>query len=190
MKADLRPRPKGSGLVIGLALMLSTSMASCAGDDDEAATNLAACGADGTTERREADPEDASTFVITDVRRETVQGDCERLIFDLEPSSGGTGLAYGVSYRQGPLAGPTGPIEVDGETILEVVLRGSSADSALEAPELGGESDLFVDAVELPEVPGGAVWAFGVAQRRPFTVTVEENATVQLIVTFGSSVNG
>lgn len=182
-------RRKRMGVAIG-AMLLVPLMAGCSDDEDEGASASLACEADGTTERQEAGPEPSSSFVITDVRQETVQGGCERLIFDLEPSDGDTALAYGVSYREGPLPGPSGPIEVDGHSILEVVLRESSADSGVGPPDLGGDSDLFVEAVQLPEVPGGAIWAFGVVERRPFTVTVEGSSTVQLIVTFAPSSDG
>lgn len=175
---------------VALTSVLVLSAAACSDDDDDAvAATATSCDETAVSEeRREADPEEPGTFVMDDVRHEVVESGCERIILDLEPVDDAADLGYSVSYRQGPLPGPSGPIEVDGESILEIVIQETSArDRDLDAPEPATDSEIVVDIVRLPEVPGGLVWAFGVAQRVPFTVDVDQSSPSQLIVTLTAS---
>lgn len=147
-----------------------------------------ACEFAGSTSEPKIDPA-GGPFEITEVVHEVVQDDCEETVtfsFGSLPADARPG--YHVFYRRAPIRGPDGQeVEVDGESILEIVLFDASDGTE---PTLAGNDGLVVDIVKPPEVPGGSLWLLGLEEERPFTVRFERTPRSSLVVSVGAPDDG
>ncbi len=154
------------------------------GNDEDAIRDTlgAACEFAGSTDVPRVESV-GGPFRISDVRHEVVQPGCEeRLVFIYESLPDGAAPGYEIFYRDTPLLGPTGEIEVGGEAFLEIVLLEAKGAE----PRRAADAELVVDIVKAPELPGSSLWLIGLGQERPFTVSVERTPEPALIVAIGA----